>query len=112
MEREPDAKLQLLEDMLRRFPQEKFPVPQTDLSRSFYGRIFWSSMQDRIVNKKDYKLLHELLPFVPYSALAEYYYRVVQLQLKHGMVTYEQVRPHADAIWAEIQKRAERGEDR
>ena len=112
MEREPEAKLQLLEDMLRRFPQEKFPVPQTDLSRSFYGRIFWSSMQDRIVNKKDYKLLHELLPFVPYSALAEYYYRVVQLQLKHGMVTYEQVRPHADAIWAEIQKRAERGEDR
>ena len=69
-------------------------------------------MQDRIVNKKDYKLLHELLPFVPYSALAEYYYRVVQLQLKRRMVTYEQVRPHADAIWAEIQKRAERGEDR
>lgn len=112
MEQDPDRKLEMLEEQLKRFPQERFPYPQTDMARNFYVRNFWPAMQDRIVNKKDYRLLHRFLPLIPYSALAEYYYRVVQLQLKHGLVTYEEIRPHADAIWAAMMNHAQKGEDR
>ncbi len=112
IERDQDKKLAMLEQMIERFPREKFPVPQTDISRNFYARIFWASTYNRIMEKGDYEFLHRILPLVPYSALPEYYYRVVQLQLKHGLMTYEEIRPHADAIWAQFVRRAQEGEDR
>jgi thiol-disulfide isomerase/thioredoxin len=108
---DPEEKDKAFSNLLKRFPPVKFSKPEAENSRFFYTRLFWSVMNNRITSHNDYSLLYEHLPIVPYVVLKDYYYRIVQLPLKHELKTYKELRPYADAIYDEIIKRSKQGED-
>ena len=96
---------------MKRFPAEKFGKTITETYRSFYTKVVWAVIQHQVEKQNKYDLFYEYLPVVPFSVLSEYYYRLVQLPLKHKIKSYNELLPASEAIYNEFLCRAERGED-
>lgn len=73
-----------------------------------------SPLSAREVPEKFYNLevLAKYLPLMPYSEVVESYYRGIMLPYKHQTRTTAELRPYADAIYAELIRRINGPEDR
>jgi thiol-disulfide isomerase/thioredoxin len=105
--RDPDEKETAVLAFLERFPPEKF-AGEND---HYANQLILSIVLNRVA-RGDYDLMLEYLPVVPVSLLVEFYYRIVQLPLKHELKTHEELIPVSTAIYDELRRRLGRDEER
>jgi thiol-disulfide isomerase/thioredoxin len=109
---DPDEKERALARFMERFPPANFDRVNTDDYRLFFPKTVSSVVQHQINTRGEHDLLLAYLPVVPSVLLAEFYYRAVQLPLKHELKTHAAIAPLSTAIYNEMLLRASRGEER
>lgn len=111
-EKDPATKFQNLEAFVKRFPPQDYLVPQTPADLIFYYRIYWQSLRDLPEKAYNLEVLAKYLPMMTSADVAETYYRGIFLPYDKGIKTAKELRPYADAIYAELMTRINAGEDR
>jgi thiol-disulfide isomerase/thioredoxin len=106
------AKIGYLNQLIERFPQEKFPVPQTVMANAYYPVIFWGAFRnnpDQFYNEQN---LRHYAPLAPFSGLCEMFYRGIGLPFKKQLKKAPELLPYAEILYAEIARRIDGISDR
>lgn len=110
---EPDKNLafRYLEEFAVRFPPQNFTKPQTRADEIYYYRLYWTVLRDLPEKAYNLDVLNKFLPLMTYPDVAETYYRGINLPYDKQVKTAAEVRPYADAIYAELIRRIYGKED-
>lgn len=106
------AKIGYLNQLIERFPVEKFPVPLTVMAQTYYPVIFWGAFRnnpDQFYNEEN---LRHYAPLTPFSGLCEMFYRGIALPLNKQLKKASELLPYADILYAEIARRIDGISDR
>lgn len=109
-EQDAAASLALLDEFVTRFPREKFLVPHTSGDDIYYYRIFSTVLRRQ--SEVTAQMIDRYLPEMPYQDVIECYYRLVYLPFSKQLRTANDIKPLAEVIFAELQKRINGAEDR
>lgn len=110
-EKDREVRLASLEEFVERFPPQNFTKPQTRADEIFYSRLYWTVLRDMTERADFLDILKKYLPMMTYPDVAETYYRGVFLPYDKRVKTAAEIRPLADAVYAELIKRIDGGED-
>ncbi len=105
---DPEEKIIQLAAFLKRFPTGRFVDVQTSVSDMWYAKIFQSVVYTPITARDDYSLLYEYIDDQPYESLATFFWHIVQIPYRNGLVTADKLRPYADLIINEMLSRPQR----
>ncbi len=107
----PEVRLALLGEFVERFPPRNFTKPMTRADEIYYYRLYWTVLRDLTARDDFLEILNRYLPLMTYSDVVETYYRGVYLPYDKSVKTAAELRPYADAVYAELIKRIHGGED-
>ncbi|MDR2906965.1 MAG: TlpA family protein disulfide reductase [Bacteroidales bacterium] len=110
-EKDYEKKFSGLEAFVKRFPSENYTQPQTPADEIFYYRLYWDILRQLPDKAYNLDVLAKYLPMMTFPDVLEAYHRSIYLPFDKKLKTADELRPYAEIIFAELNKRINGTED-